>query len=867
MRIASSHPDPGPLPAAKFAPPGSGKGGSGEATGSFWSVAIEQLMGELGSSDAGLTESEARERLARIGPNGVLPRRGATAVRLLIGQFANPIMALLGIATVLSIAVGEVRDGGIILAILCASGLLAFWQEHRAAGVIANLLALVRSTAVVVRDGKEREVPVESVVPGDVIYLRAGSGVPADARLLASKDLFVDEGALTGESFPAEKEDGSSAPDAAPARRTSAVFFGTHVVSGVATALVVHTGQATEFGSIAQRLAHRPPETEFERGIRHFGYLLLYIAMVLAIVIFAVNVALHRPVLETLLFTLALAVGLTPQLLPAIVSVTLSQGARHMARERVIVRRLGSIEDLGGMSILCTDKTGTITEGVIGVHAASDWAGRESEVVLRYAYLNALFATGFVNPIDEVLRAAAPGGVEGYEKVDEVPYDFVRKRQSIAVAREGRRLLITKGALSSVLDICSFAENAAGERCPLGDAREAIETGYESLSRAGYRCLGVAYRALDSDARVGREDERDLTFVGVLSVSDPLKPGVGEALRDLAELHVRVKVITGDNRYVAGRVAADAGLHYGGMLTGDDLRSMTEAALVSAAPRVGVFAEVDPNQKERIILALKKAGYATGFLGDGINDAAALHAADVGISVDSATDVTKQAADILLLEKDLHALARGVREGRRAFANTLKYVFITTSANFGNMFSMAGASLIANFLPLLPKQILLLNVLSDLPAMAIATDRLDPELVERPRRWDNRGIRHFMLVFGLVSSMFDYLTFGSLLSLGVPPAVFRTGWFVESVLSEILILIVIRTRRTFLRSSVGTGLLWASIGVAATTLALPYLPVANGLGLAPLPAPVALIVLAIIVAYGIASEGVKRIFFRHSSIA
>ncbi|HEY9448366.1 MAG TPA: magnesium-translocating P-type ATPase [Gemmatimonadaceae bacterium] len=852
---------------ARSAPPSSGRRDTDEVPDDFWSISIERLMRELGSSDAGLTEGDARERLARVGLNGILPRRGGTATRLLIGQFANPITALLGIATVLSIAVGEVRDGAIILGILCTSGLLGFWQEHRAAGVIAGLLALVRSTAVVVRDGKEREVPVECVVPGDVVCLRAGSSVPADARLLTSKDLFVDEAALTGESFPTEKEAGSAAPGAPAVPRTSAVFFGTHVVSGVATAMVVRTGQATEFGAIAQRIAHRPPETEFERGIRNFGYLLLNIAMVLAIVIFAVNVALHRPVLDTLLFTLALTVGLTPQLLPAIVSVTLSQGARHMARERVIVRRLASIEDLGGMSILCIDKTGTITEGVVDVHAALDWTGRDSDIVRRYAYLNAAFATSFVNPIDEVLRAERPAGADGYEKVDEVPYDFVRKRQSIAVAREGERLLITKGALSSVLDICAFAENAAGERCPLGDARDAIEARYESLSHDGYRCLGVAYRALDSDAPVGGPDERELTFIGILSVSDPLKPGVCEALRNLAELRVQVKLITGDNRHVAGRVAADAGLHDGAMLTGCDLLRMTEAALVSSAPRVGVFAEVDPNQKERIILALKKSGYATGFLGDGINDAAALHAADVGISIDSAADVTKQAADILLLEKDLHALARGVREGRRAFANTLKYVFITTSANFGNMFSMAGASLIVTFLPLLPKQILLLNVLSDLPAMAIATDRLDPELVEWPRHWDNRGIRLFMLVFGLASSMFDYLTFGSLLWLGVSPDVFRTGWFVESLLSEILILLVIRTRRSLLRSAIGTGLLWTSIVVAATTLALPYLPVAHGLGLVPLPAPVALLMLSIIGAYGITSEGVKRIFFRYVPIA
>ncbi|HEX6964854.1 MAG TPA: magnesium-translocating P-type ATPase [Gemmatimonadaceae bacterium] len=848
------------------------RGGGGQAAPNgtaptpFWSVPIDRLLDELHSSASGLTERDAEERLARLGANAAAPSRRGGALRLFVRQFTNPITALLSVATLLSIAVGEVRDGEIILGILAASGVLGFWQEHRAAGVIARLLALVQFKASVVRDGCVREVPVDAVVPGDVVQLRAGSSVPADARLLAAKDLFVDEAALTGESYPSEKAVGATPADAPVSQRSNAVFLGTHVVSGMASAVVVRTGPATEFGGIAHRLAVRPPETEFERGVRHFGYLLLYIAMVMAIVLFAINVALHRPVLEALLFTLALTVGLTPQLLPAIVSVTLAQGARRMARERVIVRRLASIEDLGGMEILCTDKTGTITEGVVGVHAAQDWTGAASDAVARYAYLNAAFATGFVNPIDEALRAVRPAGTEQYEKADEVPYDFVRKRLSVAVVCGTERLLLTKGALTSVLDICSTAESASGDRCPLAEVRAAIEAQYAVLSRQGYRCLGVAYRALATDAPVTRADECDLTFVGMLSVADPLKPGADDALRELARLHVQVKVISGDSPQVAVRVAEEAGLDASHVLTGGDLHRMTEPALVNAAPRVGVFAEVEPYQKERIIRALEQAGYATGFLGDGINDAAALHAADVGISVDSAADVTKQAADVLLLEKDLRVLARGVREGRQAFANTLKYVFISTSANFGNMFSMAGASLIVAFLPLLPKQILLVNVLSDLPAMAIATDRLDPELVEQPRRWDNRRIRRFMLVFGLVSSVFDYVTFGSLLALGASAAAFRTAWFTESVLSEILILLVIRTRRAFFRSRLGVGLLWGSVTVAVATLVLPFLPFALDLGFTPLPPRLALLMLGIVGVYGLTAEGMKRLFARYVSI-
>jgi Mg2+-importing ATPase len=786
------------------------------------------------------------------------PGARVAPLRILLGQFASPIVVLLAAAAALSLAVGERTDGSIILGILLASGLLGFWQEHRAGDAVARLLSTVRTTATVRRDGAEREVPLDEVVPGDVVLLRAGTTVPGDALLLESRDLYVDEAALTGESFPAGKVAGTVAADAALARRSGAVVLGTHVVSGLATAVVVRTGARTEFGAIAHRLALRPAETEFEHGVRRFGYLLLYVAATLALVILAVNVALRRPVLDSLLFTLALAVGLTPQLLPAIVSVTLAHGARAMARAHVIVRRLGAIEDLGGMQILCTDKTGTLTEGVVGVHAATDWRGAPCDAVRRYAYVNAGLASGFANPIDAALRAAPAADLAAYEKVDEVPYDFVRKRVSVAVVHEGQRLLVTKGALAPLLDVCTTAEDADGTRRPLAEARAAILERYEALSRDGHRCLGVAVGALAGDAPVRRECERDLAFVGLLSLDDPLKPGAAAALAELAALGVRTKLITGDNRHVAARVAADTGIDGGGLLTGQALRTMSPAALVAAAPRTAVFAEVEPNQKEHIIHALRTAGHSVGFLGDGINDAAALHAADVGISVDSATDVTRQAADVVLLRKELGVLGDGVREGRRAFANTLKYVFITTSANFGNMLSMAVASLATPFLPMLPKQILLLNGLTDLPAMAIATDRLDAELVATPRRWSNRRIRRFMLSFGVVSSAFDVLTFGALLALHVPAARFRTGWFLESVLSELCVLLVIRTQRTAFRSAPGRALLWASVAVAAITLALPYLPVGAALGFAPLSGGLLALVGGIVAAYVAASELVKR---------
>ena len=847
----------------------------------FWSAPLDQLLADLRTTADGLTTAEAERRLTEVGPNVAAPKRRAGPWRLVLTQLRSPITALLLIAAVLSISLGETVDGGIILGILVASGALGFWQEYAATNAVEELLSLVRTTCSVVRDGRPAEVPIEEIVPGDVVQLAAGASAPGDGRLLESKDLYVDQAMLTGESVPAEKSTAPVAADATLPARTNAVWLGTHVVSGTARAVVVRTGRDTEFGAIAQRLALRPPETEFERGVRRFGFFLLEIATALVIVIFAVNVALHRPVLDALLFTLALAVGLTPQLLPAIVSVTLSYGARRMAAEGVVVRRLASIEDLGGMEILCTDKTGTITEGTVAVHAATDWTGAPSERVRLLAYLNAKFETGFPNPMDDALRSTPVPGAEQWVKVDEVPYDFARKRLSVAVECDGRRMLVTKGALASVLEVCESVEGAEGGggglaaagrgnlpaaagRGNLIAARATIQSRFATASREGRRCIGVAWRPLPDDSPVGRADERGLVFAGMLEFADPLKAGVADTIHELESLGIQVKLVSGDNREVAARLATEAGIDASIVRTGSELSHLSEAALVSAAPRIGVFAEVEPHQKERIIRALKKSGRTVGYLGDGINDAAALHAADVGISVDSATDVTKQAADIVLLVKDLGVLSRGVREGRRAFANTLKYVFITTSASFGNMFSMAGASLLAPFLPLLPKQILLINVLSDLPAMAIAADRLDPELVERPRRWDNRAIGRFMLAFGLVSSVFDYLTFGTLLWLAASPTEFRTAWFTESVLSEILILLVIRTRRWLVRSRLGAALGWSSAVVAVVTLALPYLPFAAALGFAPMPARLVWLLLGIVGLYVLVSELSKRAVFRRA---
>ncbi len=817
----------------------------------FWSSTPEQQFAELVSGPSGLSPGEAGARRKALRPLAARSRTGAAA--LLARQLASPMMILLLAAAGLSFYLGDRVDALVILAIVVLSALLSFLQERSAARAVEALLASVRVTVRVLRGGEEAEVPAGEVVPGDVALLAAGDAVPGDGLLLVSRDLFVDEAALTGESFPAEKEPGVVPPEAPPAGRRNALFLGTHVVSGTGRLLVVRAGLDTMFGNLSSRLRLRPPETEFERGVRRFGNLLLEVTLLLVLAIFAFNVFLHRPVLDSFLFALALAVGLTPQLLPAIISVNLAHGARRMARHKVIVRRLSSIENFGSMDVLCSDKTGTLTEGKVRVRQAVGSAGEEDPRPLLWAYLNAVHETGFANPIDQAVRALPPPpGAEGWRKLDEVPYDFSRRLLSVLVEKEGRRLMVTKGALPQVLAACS----------PGGSA-DAVRERLTPLQREGFRLVGVATREFNGE-RISRDDEREMTFTGALVLEDPPKQGVGEALAELRALGVSLKVITGDNRLVAAHLGRAVGMAEPVVLTGPELAGMGDDALRARAPGVDIFAEVEPQQKERIILALKKAGRVVGFLGDGINDGPALHAADVGISVDDAVDAAREAADVVLLEKDLAVLGEGIRAGRTTFANTLKYVFMATSANFGNMFSMAGASLFLPFLPLLPKQILLNNLLTDLPEMTIATDRVDSAWTERPRRWDIGFIRRFMWVFGLLSSLFDYATFGILaLLLRASPAQFRTGWFVESVVSAAAVVLVIRTRGPAWKHPPGRGLLLATAGAAAAAVALPFSPLAGPLGFVPLPGSFLFPLLATVACYLLLAEGVKRAFYRH----
>ena len=828
----------------------------------FWSLSADQVLQQTRSTTAGLSGQDAKQRLSQYGANSLKQTHKSSALVLLLNQFKSPIIVILIFAALLSIFLKDALDAIIILAIVLISGLLGFWQERGASNAVEKLLALVQVKATVLRDNQSQEIPNEEVVPGDIVVLCAGKNIPGDCLVLESKDLSVNEAALTGETYPVDKLSGVLPTETGLNQRTNSLYMGTNVISGTGKAVVVHTGKETEFGKVSERLKLRPPETEFEHGLSKFGYFLMEVTLVLVALIFAANVYLHRPVLESFMFSLALAVGLTPQLLPAIVSVNLARGAQTMAKKRVIVKRLPAIENFGSMNVFCTDKTGTLTEGEVKINSAVDVEGKDSDRVLLYAYLNAASESGYVNPIDKAIREYKTFDISGYQKLDEVPYDFNRKRLSILFKKDNTHLIVTKGALKNILDVCSTVETAEGKTIDITDQRQKLHQQAEDLGSKGFRTLGVAYRDCDRDS-FSKDDETNMTFLGYLALFDPPKPGIADTLKELQQLGVTPKMITGDSKAVAMSIIQQVGLPEPKALTGSELEKLSDEALMHRVQETNVFAEVEPNQKERIIIALKKAGNVVGYLGDGINDASALHAADVGISVESAVDVAKEAADIVLMEKDLNVLIEGVKEGRITFANTLKYVFMATSANFGNMFSMAGISLFLPFLPLLPSQILLTNLLTDFPELTIATDRVDKELVNKPRRMDIKFIRNFMVVFGLLSSIFDYLTFGALLFLlHAQPQQFRTGWFLESVISASMVVLVIRTRKSIFSSKPGKYLLMATLATVGVTIVIPWTPLGRLLGFQPLPLGFLLVLGAIVLFYVTIAENVKRVFYQ-----
>lgn len=831
----------------------------------FWSSGAEEMLARLGSSRDGLTATAAAKTKDIHGPNTLKAAKKQSGLLLFLGQFKSPITIILLAAAILSFFLGDKTDAVIIIIIVMSSTMLGYWQETTAGNAVSRLLSLIRIKASVIRDGQKSEIPIEEVVPGDIVTLSAGDIVPADSLIIEEDELFVDEAAFTGETFPVEKEAGVLPYGTVLSKRSNSVFMGSHVVSGTAMVLVVNTGISTEFGNISRSLREKAPATAFETGIRKFGYMLMQIMVVMVIFLFGVNVLLNKPVLDSLLFTLAIAVGITPQLLPAIITVNPSRGAKRMAGKKVIVKRLDAIENLGNMDVLCSDKTGTLTEGKVTVNQALDCFGKESRNVLLMARVNATLQQGFKNPIDEAIAEIPMDGADKYFRLDEIPYDFIRKRLSLLVSDGQETLLVTKGAVTGILEVCTQAVNAAGDTVPIEQVSGPIEQLYEDLSSKGFRTLGIAYKKYGKGRVISRTDEQDMVFSGFITLFDPPKEGITGTIAELRNYGIELKIITGDNALIAKHICEQIGIGNAVVLTGREMKDMSDEALFNRAIQTNVFAEIEPNEKERIIIALKKAGKTVGYMGDGINDASAIHTADVGLSVHTAVDAAKEAAGLVLLDQDLNVLVEGVKEGRRTFANTQKYIFMAISANFGNMFSMAGATLLLPFLPLLPKQILLMNLMTDFPSMAISTDNVDEDWIKQPRKWDAGFIRRFMVFFGILSSVFDYMTFGILLLLfHAKESEFQTAWFIESVVSGTLIVLVVRTHHSFFRSKPGRYLALASVSVASIVLILPNLPFASLLGFTAVPFAFYPAMLLITGLYIISAELLKKWFYKHS---
>ena len=797
-------------------------------------VALIELFERLGTSEKGLSSEVANQRLAEVGPNDPAPATHSGPLREFLRFVGNPLVLILLAAAGISAVLGQATDALLITSIIVVSTVLNFVQAYRSQRAVELLREQVAPTATVMRDGKWQELPRRVVVPGDMVRLAAGDLVPADARLVNCRDLHLQQAALTGESAPAEKF-ATQDPATLDLQSPCMVFLGTSVVSGTANAVIVKTGIETAFGDIAQRLAQRAPETEFDRGTRRFGVLIMETVFFLVLFILLVNLSMHRNALESLLFAVALAVGLTPEFLPMITTVTLSMGAVRMAREKVIVKHLDAIENFGSIDILCSDKTGTLTAGAITFDRSLGCFGGDRPQVVQLAVINSAFETGIRSPLDDAIIASAGNDTSGYTKTDEVPFDFERRRLSIVAAQDGHFTMITKGAPESILAVSSaFCDE--GEH-PLDDAARArCVDAFQKLSADGLRVLAVAHRALERGEGVTAADERGLVLDGFLTFRDPPRADVKESLAALRRDGVQVKILTGDNELVTRRICSEVGLDGGRIMLGDEMDRLSDSALAATAEKIHVFARVSPGQKNRVITALKSRSHVVGFLGDGINDAPSLHAADVGISVSGAVDVAKDAADIILLEPGLGVLHRGIIEGRKAFGNLLKYLLMGTSSNFGNMFSMAGASLFLPFLPMLPTQILLNNFLYDLAQVTIPTDNVDPTYIRKPQRWDISIIRNFMIFIGPISSIYDFITFYMMLRVfHASETMFHTGWFVESLATQTLVLFVIRTTGNPWRNKPSLPLTITTLAVVAFGIALPYLPFAHDLGFVPLP--------------------------------
>jgi Mg2+-importing ATPase len=757
----------------------------------------------------------------------------------------------------------------IVLTIIFVSVTLDYYQESKAEKAAQLLKQKVTTTATVLRDKVKQEIKFPEIVPGDIVYVSAGDIAPADARVISAKDLFLNQSALTGESFPVEKTSGSiKAKEGAITEWSNYLFMGTSVISGTAAAVVVRTGSLTEYGKIAKKLIERPPETEFERGTKSFGFLIMQVTFLLVLFVFLI-IALRNPttdgVVEALLFAVALAVGLTPELLPMIITINLSRGAMAMSKKGVIVKRLSSIENFGSMNVLCTDKTGTLTENQIKLILNVDMNGKEDEKVFLLSFLNSHFQTGLRSPLDEAILKHKEIDTSKYQKIDEVPFDFIRRRVSVVVERGKQRIFIAKGAPEEILKVCSYYELGRAISDLTEDKRKKIEQQYHDLSAEGLRALGIAYRRLKEEKAVySINDESDMTFLGFVAFLDPPKETAKQSLQLLSKAGIELKILTGDNELVTRKVCDELGFEVKDVALGSDISNMTDEALVALVEEANVFARVNPAQKDRIITLLKKNGHVVGYMGDGINDAPSLKTSDVGISVNNAVDVAKESADIILSKNDLTVLAEGVLEGRKTFGNTMKYIMLGVSSNFGNMFSVAAAAVFLTFLPMLPVQILLNNLLYDLSQSTITTDSVDEEYVERPKRWDISFIRNFMLFLGPVSSLFDFLTFFvMLLVFAAAPSLFQTAWFIESLCTQTLVVFVIRTRRKpFYKSKPSKYLLISSLSIVTFALVIPFTPIGAIFGFVA-PPPMFFVALAILLgAYLVLAEAVKNWFYK-----
>lgn len=830
-----------------------------ETENTFWKFDSPYWFEKLNSSPLGLSQSVANTILKKSGYKHNDKISVHKDILLFINQFKSPLMLLLIGAVIISWFLGDTSDVFIILFIVLSTGILSFFQERNAGKVVEKLQSLISIKAMVLRDHQPREVRAEQVVKGDVIILKAGDMLPADCLLIESNELHTNESSLTGESYPTRKEVGVLNETTELSKRTNCLWEGTNIVSGNAKALVIQTGEDTLFGAIAKSASHTV-ESAFEKGIKDFGYFLMRITLVLAVFILVVNLLNHKAVIESALFALALAVGMAPELLPAITTIAMSAGAKRLLKKKVIVKKLNSIQNLGEVNLLCTDKTGTITEGTIKLAGITDGFGIESDYVKQLAYWNAYYETGYNNPIDDALKQLKFNTSAAAIKTGEVPYDFIRKRLSIAISIGNDKLLISKGAFNQILSICSKIQKSDKTIDDIAAYKQTIEEKYIQYGIDGLRAIAICYKSINTTT-ITKDLEKDMIFAGFILMHDPVKKDIQNTIKELSKLKVSLKIITGDNKNIAASIATQIGIKEPVIMTGRELLETNTEALQKLVKDTHIFAEVEPQQKERIILALKKT-HTVAYVGDGINDVSAINAADVGISVHNAVDVAKEAADFVLMEKELMVIAEGIRQGRKTFANTLKYLYISTGATFGNMCSVAAASLILPFLPMLPKQVLLTNFLTDFPFLAVSADNVDTEQLEKPGKWNLKIIRNYMVVFGAHSSFFDVITFLTLYYfLKAKDSEFQTGWFIESVLTELSIVFIIRTHKYFLKSKASKYIFIFSIFALILTLGLPYLPFASEFGLTPLPLINLGAMLLIVLAYIVTADLLKVWFF------